>query len=308
MAPFHPDLRIARFIPPLNFTARTTALINKATPRVPPTPVDMVIETLRVPGPEGAPDVSVRFYRPRALRQPAPALFWIHGGGMITGSALQDERSCVDFARTLGITVASVDYRLAPEHPAPAALEDCYAALRWLFDHASERDIDPTRIAIGGASAGGGLAAGVALMAHDRGEVDVAFQLLVYPMIDDRTVLRTDHDLPEVRVWTKKSNLYGWTSYVGTPGGAEVSDYAAPARRGDLGGLPPAWIGVGSFDLFHDEDIAYAQRLRDAGVPCEVTVIQGAFHGFDAVFPGKPVSKAFWRTQADALQKALFPA
>jgi acetyl esterase/lipase len=219
-----------------------------------------------------------------------------------------DERTSIAFARELGITVASVDYRLAPAHPAPAALQDCHAALRWLTEHAPQRGIDPTRIAIGGASAGGGLAAGVTLLVHDRGEPIPAFQLLVYPMIDDRTVNRTDHDVPGVRMWSKKSNRYAWTSYLGHhPGDEGVSPYAAPARRDDLTGLPPTWIGVGTFDLFYDEDIRYAQRLRAAGVPCELKIIEGAFHGFDAVLPNKNVSKEFWQAQADALQKALRP-
>lgn len=308
MAQFHSDLRMARFIPPFSFGPWTTPLINRATPKVPDTPADIAIETVLVPGADGAPDVPLRLYRPRTAAGDVPALLWIHGGGMISGTALQDEQTSIAFARTLGMVVASVDYRLAPAQPAPAALDDCYAALAWLFANASERGIDRARIAIGGASAGGGLAAGVTLMAHDRGQFAPAFQLLVYPMIDDRTVVRTDHHLPQARVWTKRSNRYAWTSYLGeAPGGDGVSEYAAPARRDDLAGLPPAWIGVGTFDLFHDEDIRYAERLRAAGVPCELTVIDGAFHGFDAIFRAKPVTKAFWQTQADALQRALFP-
>ncbi|WP_418275566.1 alpha/beta hydrolase [Isoptericola jiangsuensis] len=306
MARFHPDLTLARMIPPFSFGPRVAALANSRAPSYPAAPDDVEIENVDVPGPAGAPAVPARIYRPRGLAGPAPALLWIHGGGMIIGSPAQDERTSIAFARVLGLTVVSVDYRLAPQHPAPAALEDCYAVLSWTLRHAAERGIDPDRIAVGGASAGGGLAAGLTLLAHDRGEIPVAFQLLVYPMIDDRTVTRTDHDVPGVRMWSKKSNRYGWTSYLGQePGGAGISAYAAPARREDLGGLPPAWIGVGTFDLFHDEDVAYARRLRDAGVPCELLVVDGAFHGFDAVLPKKKVTADFWRAQAAALQRAL---
>lgn len=153
------------------------------------------------------------------------------------------------------------------------------------------------------------MAAGLALYTHDKGEVTPAFQLLVYPMLDDRTAVRSDMNTKNVRVWSPGSNLYGWTSYLGAaPGGPDVSPYAAPARRQDLSGLPPAWIGVGSLDLFHDEDLDYAQRLVEAGVPCETLVVTGAFHGFDVLFRKKPVSQRFWRAQAAALEVALFPA
>ena len=308
MPRFHPDLAIARFIPPLSFGPTSTKLINRITPRAPQAPADLTIEPVTAPGPEESPRVPIRVYRPRSLHGAAPALLWIHGGGMITGNPLADEHSSITFARTLGITVVSADYRLSPAHPAPAALDDCHAVLRWMIDNADEQMIDPDRVAIGGASAGGGLAAGVTLLAHDREQIGPAFQLLVYPMIDDRTVTRTDHDVDGVRMWTKKSNRYGWTSYLGhEPGHGDVSDYAAPARRVDLSGLPPTWIGVGTYDLFHDEDVLYAQRLREAGVACELDIVQGAFHGFDAIFPKKTVSKEFWRSQARALERALFP-
>lgn len=235
-----------------------------------------------------------------------PALLWIHGGGFVIGGPLQDERTNVAFVRNLGITVAAVRYRLSPEHPAPAALEDAYAALTWLFANAEERGIDTRRIAVGGASAGGGLAAGLTLLAHDRGEIAPCFQLLVYPMLDDRTVLRDDLDIKHVRMWTPGSNRYGWTAYLGhEPGSRATSVYAAPARRENLSGLPPAWIGVGTLDLFHDEDLDYAQRLADAGVPAEVLVVHGAFHGFDSIFTRSEVTKEFWRAQARALRAAF---
>ncbi|ONI63861.1 alpha/beta hydrolase [Leifsonia sp. ALI-44-B] len=307
MTVFHPDLAIGRFIPPVSVGPRLATLAQRGGRRERGIPEDMLIDDVQVPGVNGAPPVNVRLYRPRILNGVAPALLWIHGGGMVLGDHLQDEASNIAFARTLGITVASVNYRLAPAHPAPAAVEDAYAALSWLVEHATERGIDASRIAIGGASAGGGVAAGLALYAHDRGDIRPAFQLLVYPMIDDRTVLRTDMDTKNVRVWTPGSNRFGWTSYLAQePGSADVSPYAAPARREDVSGLPPAWIGVGTLDLFHDEDLRYAERLAAAGVPCEITLVEGAFHGFDALFARKPVSREFWRAQAAALRSALF--
>lgn len=307
MPRFHPDLQIARVIPPIPFGPRSTALMRARVPKPKRPPEDLFINDLSVPGQDGAL-IPLRLYRPRSIRDLAPVLLWIHGGGMISGHPLMDERTSIDFARTLGITVAAVDYRLAPDHPAPTQLEDCYSTLLWLQDNAEQLGIDVNRMAIGGASAGGGLTAGIALMAHDRGDVTPMFQLLVYPMIDDRTVNRADHHVPGVRMWSKSSNRYGWTSYLGrAPGGADVSPYAAPARRIDLSGLPPAWVGVGTFDLFHDEDVEYARRLREAGVPCSLDIIEGAFHGFDAILPRKPVSRRFWRAQAAALHAAFWP-
>jgi acetyl esterase/lipase len=242
--------------------------------------------------------VGVRLHRPTGVSQPAPALLWIHGGGYVMGSAQQDDRLCRRFARELGITVAAVDYRLAPEHPYPASLEDCYSALTWL---AALPAVDPARVAIGGASAGGGLAAALALLARDRGEVTPTLQLLAYPMLDDRTGAGPDN--PNYRLWGPKSNRFGWAAYLG---GADPQ-VAVPARRDDLSGLPPAWIGVGTHDLFHDEDLAYAERLTQAGVPCQVQVIDGAFHGFDQVVPKAAVSRAFFANQCASLRAALAP-
>ncbi|MDV6264919.1 alpha/beta hydrolase [Rhodococcoides yunnanense] len=307
MSIFHPELAFGRFIPKLSLGPRSTRIIRRLPlPRSRANTEDLFIEDIRIQGSSDGPTVLVRIYKPKHVTGAAPALLWIHGGGMVIGDHLMDEASNIAFARTLGITVASVDYRLAPQHVGPAAVEDAYSALTWLFDHAEERGIDPTRIAIGGASAGGGIAAGLALMALDRGQVRPAFQLLVYPMLDDRTVVRTDVDTRHVRIWVPGSNRFGWTAYLGqAPGGEGVSVYAVPARREDLSGLPPAWIGVGSLDLFFDEDRRYGERLEQCGVPCRVDVVPGAFHGFDALFPTKTVSRAFWRAQADALREAL---
>ncbi|MFF7309124.1 alpha/beta hydrolase fold domain-containing protein [Streptomyces sp. NPDC008137] len=267
---------------------------------------DVTVQEVVVPGPEGAPAVSLRVYQPTGLKSAAPTLLWIHGGGLIFGAPQNDDRTSIAFTRELGITVAAVRYRPASESPAPAAVEDAYAALRGLMALADDLHVDIDRIAIGGASAGGGVAAALALLAHDRAEIRPVFQLLAYPMLDDRTTVRADLDALDVRLWIAKSNRYGWSCYLGDAvAGPDVSPYAAAARREDHTGLPRAWIGVGTLDLFRDEDIAYARRLSDSGVPCELYIVPGAFHGFDAVFPRVEVSKEFWRRQVQALAGAL---
>ncbi|MQA97469.1 MAG: alpha/beta hydrolase fold domain-containing protein [Streptosporangiales bacterium] len=309
MGVFHPDLALGRFLPKASFGPRSTRIMRRVRLSRADPGTDVTVRSLVVPGPEGAPPVALRVFQPAALTAAAPALLWIHGGGLVFGAPEQDDRTNIAFARELGITVASVRYRLAPESPAPAAIEDVYAALRGLVAQAGDLLIDTERIAIGGASAGGGLAAALAQLAHDRGEIRPAFQLLVYPMLDDRTTIRTDLDTRHVRVWTPKSNRYGWSSYLGgAVAGADLAPYAAAARREDLTGLPPAWIGVGTLDLFHDEDVAYAQRLNDSGVPCELHVVPGAFHSFDMLFPKAGVSRDFWNRQARALDGALSAA
>ena len=307
MADFHPDLSAARFFPRFSFGPRMAWLLRGLGRWSRPGPTSGVtVTTLGVPGAPGGPEVMLRIYRPDGLVAPAPALLWMHGGGFIIGDPTQDEASSAAFATSLGIVVAAVTYRLAPDAPFPAPLDDCYAGLKGLYANAAALGVDPERIAVGGNSAGGGLAAGLALLAHDRREVPVRFQLLVYPMLDDRTVTRTDIDASALRVWSVESNRYGWTSYLGqAPGSDAVSPYAAPARRAELAGLPPAWIGVGTLDLFHDEDVAYATRLEAAGVACDLTVIPGAYHGFDVIAPKAAVSRAFRDAQLQALRAAL---
>jgi acetyl esterase/lipase len=244
------------------------------------------------------PQVSVRLFRPAGMTGETPALLWIHGGGYVIGRAYQDDRMCREFASTLGITVASVDYRRAPEHPFPAPLDDCRAAFDWLLD---QPGVDTTRVAIGGASAGGGLAAALAIRLRDEGAVTPVLQLLSYPMLDDRTTMPAGSSKSDYRWWGARSNRFGWAAYLGDadPG------TAVPARLDDLSGLPPAWIGVGTSDLFHDEDIAYAGRLAAAGVPCEVEEVPGAYHGFDITMAGAGVSRRFFDSRCAALRKAF---
>ncbi len=252
----------------------------------------------------GSPDVRIRICRPSDQPGPLPALYWIHGGGYMLGDIEQDDRLMRQIAKRVGCLTVSVDYRLAPEHPFPAPVEDCYAGLKWLSSHAGELGVE--RIAIGGASAGGGLAAGLALLARDRGEVQVAFQLLIYPMIDDRNVTPASHAITDPRVWNRERNRLGWKAYLGRDGGGdEVSPYAAAARARNLANLPPAYIAVGALDLFVDENIEYAQRLIQAGIHTELRVYPGAYHGFDFSAPSATVSRQFKTDRDNALGRAL---
>ncbi|GAA5054780.1 hypothetical protein GCM10023318_30150 [Nocardia callitridis] len=197
----------------------------------------------------------------------------------------------------LGIVVVAVDYRLAPEHPYPTPLDDCYSALTWLADRP---EIDSTRIAIGGASAGGGLAAALALLVRDRSSVTPVLQLLAYPMIDNRTVAHSDTAAYH-RLWNERSNTWAWSCYL-----RDADPYeAVPAQHPSLTGVAPAWIGVGTYDLFHDENLAYAQRLTAAGVACDLEIVPGAFHGFDIVTPTAPVSRSFFASQCEKLATAF---
>lgn len=244
---------------------------------------------------------SVRVHRPSGLSDRPPALLWIHGGGYVTGSAAMNDRAVRRMATHLGALTVSVEYRLAPEHPYPAAIDDCYAALLWLAAH---DDIDPRRILVAGKSAGGGLAAAVSLRCADAALVRLAGQILIYPMLDDRTVRRST--ATGARGWTPQDNSFGWQSYLGhEPGADGVSAYAAPARRDDLSDLPPTWIGVGTADLFHDECVSYANRLRAAGVPTHLRIVPGGFHGFDVVGPQTSVVRQFRADQLAAMRQLL---
>ncbi len=294
MDDFHPDVHRAARIVPRSLRAQYSLPVVRAMTRLllgRKTPPDVEVLTL-------SSGVGVRLHRPPGATTPGPALLWIHGGGYLIGNAAQDDVLCRRFANAAGITVASVDYRLAPEFPFPAPVEDCHAALAWL---AGLPAVDPARVAIGGASAGGGLAASLGLMARDRGEVEVASQLLVYPMLDDRSATRPAIDVTGHRLWSQDDNAYGWQCFLGDAD----PQVAVPARRGDLAGLPPAWIGVGTLDLFHDEDIAYAERLREAGVPCDVEVVRGVFHGFDGIVSKTGVAQDFFTKQLDFLRRTL---
>jgi acetyl esterase len=257
------------------------------------------------PGPMGAPPVPVTVYRPvgEAIREGRPAVLDIHGGGFVMGNRAMEAGFAVQVARDLGAVVAVVEYRLAPEDPYPAGLDDCFAALAWLHEEASALGIDAGRVAISGQSAGGGLAAGLALLARDRGGPPICFQLLGIPELDHRletTSMRTFVDTP---LWHRPNAELSWKHYLGDDPG-EVEPYASPAIAEDLSGLPPAYVTAMEFDPLRDEGIAYAARLLEAGVSCELHVYPGTFHG-SAVAASAAVSKRAHIELVGALARGL---
>lgn len=286
---FHPDLRRAAVVlPARSVTATTLPLLRRLTSLTGRRGTEVVRIDDRV---------SVRVHRPAPGSSPSAGILWIHGGGYVLGGPQQNDGLCLRLAAELGAVVAAVSYRLAPEHPYPAALDDCYAALQWLGEQA---EVDADRIAIAGNSAGGGLTAALAFAARDRGGVRPVVQLLSYPMLDDRST-GAELETGLLRMWNTEANRFGWQSYLGDAD----PEVAVPARRTDPAGLAPAWIGVGTADLFHAEDLAYAERLRDAGVPCRVHEVPGAFHGFDEVLPRTGVARAYLAEQIAVLRTAL---
>jgi acetyl esterase/lipase len=305
----HPQLQeAAKMLPPLTFTKKNVWLLRMLIPLAPrpKLPADVRVGNTFIPAEEARHRIRLRVYQPERMTGITPALIWLHGGGYVVGKPEMDDSRCAGFVHELGLSVISVDYRLAPGHPFPAGLQDAYTALKWVAAHAQELGIDAARIAVGGGSAGGGLAAALAQLAHDRQKVRPVFQLLVYPMLDDHTPLRTDLGDGKRPAWNQQSNRFGWESYLDQNCGEDrVPEYAAPARRLDLAGLPPAWIGVGTVDLFHDEDAAYAQRLRACGVECELNIVPGAFHGFDVIDARIPLVQEFRTSQMAALKKYL---
>lgn len=253
----------------------------------------------------GDPEVPVRVHRPTRFDGRLPCVFSMHGGGYVLGSNATDDVLFDELCPKLGLVGVSVDYRLAPEATFPAPLEDCYRGLRWTFDHATDLGVDPDRVGVRGVSAGGGLAAALCLFNRDRGELPVAFQLLESPMLDDRQVTPSSRQdgLP---VWSRSSNTFGWQSYLGDRYGREdVPPTAAPARATDLRRLPPAFVSVGAVDGFRDEDIEYALRLNQAGVPAELHVYSGACHGFSLLAPGASVSQRCKRDMEGWLRRQL---
>ena len=275
---------------------------NAAAPAFP----DIDVSERHIPGPQGAPDVRVLVYLPKNTSTATPALLWIHGGGYVMGNPDMVDLQVKNIVATTGCAAVSVDYRLAPETPHPGPVEDCYAALKWLYVNASDLNVDTTRIAIGGDSAGGGLTAALGLLTRDRGEIPLVLELLIYPMLDDRTVTTTEpHPYTGEYIWTPEANRFGWTALLGKePGSPDVSPYAAAARAETLEGLPPTFIGVGTLDLFLEEDMEYARRLIRAGVPTELHVYPGAFHGFPMVANAK-IAQAFERDELNALTRAF---
>jgi acetyl esterase/lipase len=267
----------------------------------PPNP-DVSQRDLSVPGPDGAPDLTVRVYRPVASSGVLPGIYYIHGGGMVLGDLDGDDTMAAMLAQQVGAVVVSVGYRLAPEHPHPAPVEDCYAGLLWTAENAGDLGLDGDRLAVYGGSAGGGLALGTALLARDRGGPALAFVMPVYPMIDDRNETPSSHEITDVGIWDRAANVESWAWYLG---GGEPDQYAAPSRAADVSGLPPVFIDVGTVDLFRDEDIAFAQRLMQAGVPTELHVHPGSYHSSEIFAPDAPLSQRIWGLRVDALRRAL---
>jgi triacylglycerol lipase len=267
---------------------------------------DVVSVERHIDGPDGN-DILLMVHRPRAAVGPLPAILHIHGGGYVIGSAEMSVASNQRTAADVGCVVVSVDYRLAPETRHPGPVEDCWAALQWVIGQAAALDVDPARVAVMGESAGGGLAAALALMARDRG-VTLAHQHLIYPMLDDRTSFGDPHPFTGEFVWTAESNRFGWTALLGEGAGGEgIHAYGAAARASDLARLPPSYIAVGALDLFVEENIDYARRLLRSGVPTELHVYPGAFHGFDIAVEAD-VTRVAYRNSLAALRRALHPA
>jgi len=297
-----PELRA--LVEQLPFTDLTAELVHRSRglARQPPEPSVAVERTDHVV--RGEPELVVRVNRPRGATGPLPCLYWMHGGGYVGASVDLDDPFFEALCPALGIVSVSVDYRTAPETPYPGPLEDCYAGLRWVFEHDAELGVDGDRVGVGGVSAGGGLAAALALLARDRGEVAIAFQLLDCPMLDDRQITPSSQ-LDGLPVWTRESNTFGWRSYLGDLHGRDDVPYtAAAARADDLSGLPPAFVSVGGVDGFVDEDVDYALRLNRAAVPTELHVYPGLCHGYRMAPRCEAVQRAF-RDRDEWLARAI---
>lgn len=271
-----------------------------------PAPADLDIADHVVAHADG-PDVPVRHYRSRAITGPRPGMLVLHAGGMVAGSIDQEELIARRLATELRVDVVSVGYRLAPEHPAPAALVDAYAALTWLAERVP--DVHRRRLAVFGRSAGGGLAAGLALWARDRGGPALCCQVLAYPMLDDRCQTPSSYEVMDVGVWDRAANVEAWNLYLaGRARKPDVSPYAAPGRATDLAGLPPTYLDVGTVDVFRDEVMAYASGLLAAGVPTELHVWPGAFHAAEKFSPAAALSQQMWAVRRSAMRRMLAAA
>lgn len=265
------------------------------------------LEALAVPGTAAGPPIPLLLCRPTDVDDPEGVIYHTHGGGMVAGSHRSAELAGeLNRAQELGLAVVSVDYRLAPEHPDPAPVEDCYAGLVWLADHADRLGLPGDRIVLSGNSAGGALAAGLALLARDRGGPRPAGQMLQFPMLDDRCDSFSSRQMRRVGLWDGQSDLAGWTALLGERRGTNrVSCYAAPARAADLSRLAPAFVEVGSVEALRDEAVEYAGRLWRAGSEAELHVWSGAFHSFDEWVPAAVVSATAHRARTDWLRRLL---
>ncbi|MFF8818552.1 alpha/beta hydrolase [Leucobacter sp. NPDC015123] len=258
-----------------------------------------------IPGFEGA-EIEVSIFRNPSQSVPGPGILHLHGGGMIAGNRFMGVDGFLPLLRDHGAVIVSVEYRLAPEFPDPVPVEDAFAGLLWMAEHASELGIDADRLIVAGASAGGGLAAGVTLLARDRNGPKLLASLLIYPMIDDRNDTVSAQQFEGIGVWDRTSNYTGWNALLGERrGGPDVSAYAAPARASDLSGLPPTFIDVGSAEVFRDENVAYATAIWAAGGECELHVWPGGFHGFDAFASHAQLSREMVKARNAWLNRML---
>ena len=277
------------------------SLIGMMTAELPPID-NIVIEDRNIAAPDALLELVVRIYKPTRISGSHPGILFIHGGGMIMGSIETENHKAAMLCETIQSIVVSVEYRLAPENPYPAQVQDCYAALVWMSKNASELGLDTDRLAIVGGSAGGGLAIATALMARDQEFPKLSFQMANYPMIDDRNETPSSKEITDVGIWDRKANIEAWDWYLG---GKNADEYAAPARAIDLSGLPPTFIDVGELDLFRDEDIEFAKRLLQAGVTTELHVYPGAYHASESFAPEAELSKQIWTKRIEALKRAL---
>ena len=317
--PFDPELApalrvINEFMPPdsLDDLSKIPAL-RRGVPGMEAEPEEaftrggaFTVEEPTVPGPQGAPDISLLICRPTAGTAPFPVIYHTHGGGMVQGDKRSGVPALLGLAEEVGAAVVSVEYRLAPETPHPGPVEDCYAGLVWTADHAGELGLDPERIIVAGGSAGGGLAAAIALMVRDLGGPALFAQMLMCPMLDDRNDTPSARQMAGLGVYDRTSNQTCWTALLGDARGTdEVSPYAAPARAEDLSGLPPAFVDVGSAETFRDEAVAYAGRIWQAGGVAELHVWPGGFHGFHTMVPQAALSQHAVEARARWLRRIL---
>ncbi|GAA0420973.1 esterase [Acrocarpospora corrugata] len=307
---FDPALRtlLAEMPPMPELTPEVLALLRQ----LPPTPVDALLEgraverrEITIPTPDGA-HIPLSIFIPEGATA-APCVYWIHGGGMIMGDRFSNIDIPLEWLGRFGAVVISVDYRLAPEVTGTTLVDDCYHGLRWVAEHADELGIDPARVVVAGASAGGGLAAGATLMARDLGGPAIAAQVLICPMLDHRNTTASSRQYSgKPGVWTREMNEFGWRSVLGDLADADVPGYVSPAVADDLAGLPTTYIDAGSAEVFRDEDVDYATRIWAAGGQAELHIWAGGFHAFDALYPQVPISAAARRTRNDWLARVAF--
>lgn len=314
--PYDPELQVVLDLPspiPPTITPELIPALRAATLAVTAEDVlgDRPIDhtELLIPGPAGAPDLILSIFKRKDHSGPGPGIYYTHGGGMIISNRFASLGTVLDWVLATDAVAVSVEYRLAPENPDPAPIEDCYAGLIWTAEHAAELGIDPAKIIVSGISAGGGLAAGIALLSRDRNGPAILGQLLMCPMLDERNDTVSSRQFVGIGVWDGSSNDTGWDALLGDRRHSdEVSIYASPSRATDLSNLPPAYIDVGSAEVFRDEDVAFASALWAAGTQAELHVWAGGFHGFENRVPQAEVSKRALETRLSWLQRLLAAA